>query len=128
MLCMNCFRLGHFSKFCRSSCCRKCGSKHHTLLHTEQTKNESKNDTNSKAEVEKGLNCTLSSSNQYIKQVLLSTSFKSNAVDNIDTALSNLLKFHKYKKIPKNIKLTDPTFFKPVKIDLLNVDLLYYMF
>lgn len=36
-LCLNCLKKGnHFSKNCESSGCRKCGAKHHTLLHYEK--------------------------------------------------------------------------------------------
>ncbi|XP_071052972.1 uncharacterized protein [Onthophagus taurus] len=32
-VCMNCLRSGHFVKQCRSSSCKRCNSRHHTLLH-----------------------------------------------------------------------------------------------
>lgn len=32
-LCINCLRGGHMAKDCRSSLCRTCGKKHHSLLH-----------------------------------------------------------------------------------------------
>ncbi|XP_055591485.1 uncharacterized protein LOC129743475 [Uranotaenia lowii] len=32
-LCINCLRSGHLAKDCRSSVCRSCAKKHHTLLH-----------------------------------------------------------------------------------------------
>ncbi|KAJ8975728.1 hypothetical protein NQ317_004192 [Molorchus minor] len=34
-ICLNCLRGGHFSKNCRRGTCRKCKSKHHTLLHAD---------------------------------------------------------------------------------------------
>ncbi|KAJ8932650.1 hypothetical protein NQ318_005683 [Aromia moschata] len=50
-LCINCLRGGHFSKVCRRSTCRKCYSKHHTLLHVDKNENsvkhsETKNELN----------------------------------------------------------------------------------
>nr|CAI5854032.1 unnamed protein product [Callosobruchus analis] len=35
--CMNCLRLGHFSRQCRASGCKRCSAKHNTLLHFEKT-------------------------------------------------------------------------------------------
>ncbi|XP_055623056.1 uncharacterized protein LOC129766513 [Toxorhynchites rutilus septentrionalis] len=32
-LCINCLRSGHIAKDCRSSMCRTCGKRHHSLLH-----------------------------------------------------------------------------------------------
>lgn len=40
-LCLNCLRGGHFSKLCRRSTCKKCHSKHHTLLHSESEESKS---------------------------------------------------------------------------------------
>ncbi|CAK9833693.1 hypothetical protein ANTRET_LOCUS10340 [Anthophora retusa] len=34
-LCSNCLRPNHIAKDCRSSTCRKCNAKHHTLLHED---------------------------------------------------------------------------------------------
>lgn len=34
-LCKNCLRFGHFAKSCNSSSCRKCGERHHTMLHRD---------------------------------------------------------------------------------------------
>ncbi|XP_050315358.1 uncharacterized protein LOC126749716 [Anthonomus grandis grandis] len=36
-LCINCLSIGHATKNCRSSGCRKCGKFHHTLLHFNKT-------------------------------------------------------------------------------------------
>ncbi|XP_050294309.1 uncharacterized protein LOC126734653 [Anthonomus grandis grandis] len=36
-LCINCLSIGHATKNCRSSGCRKCGKFHHTLLHFNRT-------------------------------------------------------------------------------------------
>lgn len=36
-LCVNCLRLGHLTKDCRSSGCRKCNKVHHTLLHFQNS-------------------------------------------------------------------------------------------
>lgn len=35
-LCLNCLKANHVSKDCRASTCRKCNSRHHTLLHFER--------------------------------------------------------------------------------------------
>nr|CAI5835987.1 unnamed protein product [Callosobruchus analis] len=35
--CRNCLRLGHFSRQCRASRCKRCSAKHNTLLHFEKT-------------------------------------------------------------------------------------------
>ncbi|XP_078051341.1 uncharacterized protein LOC144477492, partial [Augochlora pura] len=35
--CLNCFNTNHFATQCRFSKCRKCGKKHHTLLHVDPT-------------------------------------------------------------------------------------------
>ncbi|XP_076660276.1 uncharacterized protein LOC143363596, partial [Halictus rubicundus] len=35
--CLNCLNSTHFISQCRSSTCRKCGGKHHTLLHIDQS-------------------------------------------------------------------------------------------
>ncbi|KAK9687803.1 putative peptidase (DUF1758) [Popillia japonica] len=40
-LCLNCLRSGHTSKNCNSSHCRKCNSKHNTLLHQTEHKTSS---------------------------------------------------------------------------------------
>lgn len=39
--CINCLALGHMSAECRSRTCKKCSSKHHTLLHKEQVARQS---------------------------------------------------------------------------------------
>ncbi|XP_025991335.2 uncharacterized protein LOC113003954 [Solenopsis invicta] len=36
-LCLNCFGKKHFSKECYSGACKKCGAKHNTLLHREES-------------------------------------------------------------------------------------------
>ncbi|XP_059217672.1 uncharacterized protein LOC131994802 [Stomoxys calcitrans] len=36
-LCLNCLRKGHVLKKCNSGSCRQCSSKHHTMLHMDQT-------------------------------------------------------------------------------------------
>lgn len=36
-LCLNCLRPGHTDKVCRRTTCKKCQSKHNTLLHNERT-------------------------------------------------------------------------------------------
>lgn len=46
-LCLNCLNLGHIAKECKSSPCRKCMKKHHTLLHREQAPSTSENATES---------------------------------------------------------------------------------
>lgn len=38
-MCINCLRIGHYAKDCRSSNCRKCSKAHNTLLHLERTSN-----------------------------------------------------------------------------------------
>lgn len=35
-LCLNCLKPNHLSKNCKSSSCRKCNARHHTLLHFER--------------------------------------------------------------------------------------------
>ncbi|KOB78342.1 Uncharacterized protein OBRU01_02661, partial [Operophtera brumata] len=47
-LCFNCFASNHSVKSChRSTCCRKCGRRHHTLLHFERTPNQGPSQTES---------------------------------------------------------------------------------
>ncbi|CAH1977613.1 unnamed protein product [Acanthoscelides obtectus] len=36
-VCMNCLRLGHFSRQCRSIGCKRCKAKHNTLLHFDKS-------------------------------------------------------------------------------------------
>ncbi|XP_076623176.1 uncharacterized protein LOC143342806 [Colletes latitarsis] len=43
--CVNCFHSNHTTVQCRASTCRKCGAKHHTLLHFEPSNNNNKKDT-----------------------------------------------------------------------------------
>lgn len=72
-LCLNCLRKGHFSRFCKSSSCRKCRRRHHTLLHHERP-NEVSTDSHKNAQVlpiTEVPSTTLSASS--VKQVLLST-------------------------------------------------------
>lgn len=38
-MCMNCLRIGHYAKDCRSSNCRKCSRAHNILLHLEKINN-----------------------------------------------------------------------------------------
>ncbi|XP_071052883.1 uncharacterized protein [Onthophagus taurus] len=40
-VCMNCLRSGHFVKQCRSSSCKRCNSRHHTLLHLTHDRSDS---------------------------------------------------------------------------------------
>lgn len=42
-LCFNCLRPGHMTKVCRKGTCKKCNSKHHTLLHIEKQSTEKEN-------------------------------------------------------------------------------------
>ncbi|XP_078051808.1 uncharacterized protein LOC144477955, partial [Augochlora pura] len=46
-LCINCLRSGHIVAHCRSSNCKKCGKRHHTLLHI------SERETNSQSEIDR---------------------------------------------------------------------------
>lgn len=39
-LCIKCLPSGHFIRECRSSLCRKCGNKHHILLHIDNPNNQ----------------------------------------------------------------------------------------
>ncbi|XP_071053586.1 uncharacterized protein [Onthophagus taurus] len=39
-LCINCLRTGHYLQQCRSSSCKKCKARHHTLLHLEYNRPE----------------------------------------------------------------------------------------
>ncbi|CAG7706308.1 unnamed protein product, partial [Allacma fusca] len=41
-VCLNCLRKGHIASQCNSSHCKKCNTKHHTLLHREDVKAELK--------------------------------------------------------------------------------------
>nr|XP_022914618.1 uncharacterized protein LOC111425084 [Onthophagus taurus] len=40
-VCMNCLRSGHFVKQCRSSSCKRCNSRHHTVLHLTHDRSDS---------------------------------------------------------------------------------------
>ncbi|XP_076382766.1 uncharacterized protein LOC143260626 [Megalopta genalis] len=46
-LCINCLRSGHTVAYCRYTNCKKCGKKHHTLLHIAER------ETNSQSEIER---------------------------------------------------------------------------
>lgn len=41
-LCINCLKIGHYSRNCKSSKCRKCSRAHNTLLHVEQDNSSTK--------------------------------------------------------------------------------------
>ncbi|XP_044753952.1 uncharacterized protein LOC123313241 [Coccinella septempunctata] len=77
-LCTNCLKKGHFNKDCRRGNCRKCGSKHNTLLRkgTENIGNSSNDKEKSAAakttEDKPTINLSACSS---ISQVILSTAF-----------------------------------------------------
>ncbi|XP_018406075.1 PREDICTED: uncharacterized protein LOC108782316, partial [Cyphomyrmex costatus] len=53
-LCLNCLHPNHIVRDCRSSACKYCSKKHHSLLHFPNSDNENKNDKEKevKAEVE----------------------------------------------------------------------------
>ncbi|XP_049308578.1 uncharacterized protein LOC125777516 [Bactrocera dorsalis] len=44
LLCLNCLKKGHQMRDCKSSNCRKCHSKHHTLLHFNRLPSANSND------------------------------------------------------------------------------------
>nr|CAI5839679.1 unnamed protein product [Callosobruchus analis] len=45
-LCINCLKSGHYTKQCRSTCCKTCGKKHHSSLHFENNSSHT-NESNS---------------------------------------------------------------------------------
>lgn len=69
-LCLNCLRKGHFVAFCKSSRCRTCKRKHHTLLHEETSSEAASQSPESKVDVTPTTVTTFSSN---IGNVLLST-------------------------------------------------------
>nr|CAH7752297.1 unnamed protein product [Callosobruchus chinensis] len=76
-LCINCLKSGHYTKQCRSTCCKTCGKKHHSSLHFEN--NSSRNDespstgeSNSSSNPVASTSTTCLSSHEN-RQILLST-------------------------------------------------------
>nr|CAH7760137.1 unnamed protein product [Callosobruchus chinensis] len=66
-LCINCLKSGHYTKQCRSTCCKTCGKKHHSSLHFEN--NSSRTD-ESPSMAATSTTCLSSHEN---RQILLST-------------------------------------------------------
>lgn len=89
-LCINCLKKTHFSASCKSSNCKKCNKKHHTLLHDIENKQLGRNDhlrndnsNSSLSSVSDTVTMTNSNVNM-TEQVLLSTALVY-VTDNTDT-------------------------------------------
>ncbi|XP_018363692.1 PREDICTED: uncharacterized protein LOC108761581 [Trachymyrmex cornetzi] len=50
-LCLNCLHPNHIVRDCRSNACKQCNKKHHSLLHYQNSDNESKNEVKTEVEV-----------------------------------------------------------------------------
>ncbi|CAG7733021.1 unnamed protein product, partial [Allacma fusca] len=69
-MCFNCLKLGHSSKQCQNSTmCKKCGKKHHTMIHEESS--QSKQSTSPETKVKEDVSSHHSSGDD--SQVLLGT-------------------------------------------------------
>ncbi|XP_045463807.1 uncharacterized protein LOC123673366 [Harmonia axyridis] len=76
-LCVNCLRVGHLTRECRSAGCRKCNKPHHTLLHF-----------NNRADTSTSSASTQRSSNSEI-QSTASSSQQNTSVNNSEIALTS---------------------------------------
>ena len=62
-LCLNCLRPGHFVKDCKGSRCKKCQSKHNTLLHFEKGESNSATSSSSSQESKTLTSCCVTVKN-----------------------------------------------------------------
>nr|CAI5825842.1 unnamed protein product [Callosobruchus analis] len=73
-LCLNCLRGGHISKFCRRPICKRCNSKHHSLLHIDKIDSSKQEVNNEPTEnTAHGEVATVHSACSEVSDVLLST-------------------------------------------------------
>ncbi|KAJ0184020.1 hypothetical protein K1T71_000443 [Dendrolimus kikuchii] len=75
-LCFNCLAPNHSVKFCRqSTCCRRCGKRHHSLLHLDNKDESNPNGSNEQVKSENQINVSSHFAQEIINQgeVLLAT-------------------------------------------------------
>ncbi|XP_011694052.1 PREDICTED: uncharacterized protein LOC105453628 [Wasmannia auropunctata] len=117
-LCCNCLKFSsHSAKTCRSGNCRTCGKRHNTLLHISRDEPEAKvaalpSQSTSQQANAPTANVAHTAITNSSSQVFLSTAL-------ITERLPSMAMDKGTFKVPQNLPLADPEFYRPTDIDIL---------